>query len=93
MKYIIGFILAMSLGINFCFIYNLKRYQIEIIEQKRHTAQKVMYYEYWSFTFPRMVNVPDTTLKETRYTRLLIGDLWRDTLLPEITQYVQFSHK
>lgn len=92
MKYFIGFLLAVSISINIAFIASLKRYQIEIREQKRYTDQKISYYEYWSFTFPRQVNVPDTTLSDNLYTRLWLGDFLRDTSLPEHNYYVQFSH-
>ena len=92
MKYIAGFLFACSVGLNACFLFSLKRYQIEIREQKRYKDEKIAYYEYWSFTFPRAINVPDTTLKETQYTRVMIGDAFSDTTLPERNYYVQFSH-
>jgi hypothetical protein len=93
MKYIVGIILTCSVGLNLAFLTNMNRYQIEIRERKRHSDQVVMYYEYWSFTFPRVVNALDTSLMPTRYTNIIIGgDFYDDSTLPEKNFYVQFSH-
>jgi hypothetical protein len=92
MKYIIGVILTISVGLNLAFLTSLKRYQIEIREQKRNTDQKISYYEYWSFTMPRSVNELDTALLPVRVARIDLGGGY-DSSLPERNYYVQFSHE